>query len=91
MRPYKFLTGSSMGPLYKYLRYEILTNVGALTKVDVQDTGGIFPPDLINAHYRDSSLASSLDTSFDSSPQPQLICRELKRERTFGSSPRLRW
>jgi hypothetical protein len=63
------------------------TTVGALTEVDVHDKGGIFPPDLINAHYRVSSLYSS----FDNSPQPQLIYRELTRERTFGTSPRLRW
>jgi hypothetical protein len=65
MMPYKFLTGSGMGPLYKYLRYEILTTVGAVTEIGVQDTGGtmkkIFPPDLINAHYRVSSPQHYLD------------------------------
>jgi hypothetical protein len=37
---YKFLTGSGTGPLYKYLRYESPTAVGAVTEVDVFDTGG---------------------------------------------------
>jgi hypothetical protein len=37
---YKLLTGSGTGPLYKYLRYKIPTAVGAVTKVDVFDTGG---------------------------------------------------
>jgi hypothetical protein len=32
---YKFLTGSGTGPLYKYIRYEILNNVGAVTEVNV--------------------------------------------------------
>jgi hypothetical protein len=32
---YKFLTVSGTGPLYKYLRYEILNNVGAVTEVNV--------------------------------------------------------
>jgi hypothetical protein len=37
---YKFLTGSGTWQLYKYLRYESLTNVGAVTEVAVYDTGG---------------------------------------------------
>jgi hypothetical protein len=36
----KFITSSGTGPLYKYLRYETPTTVGAVTEVDVFDTGG---------------------------------------------------